>query len=353
MIESFGFGRVLVTGATGFLGRHVVRHLLARPRMRVRVLVRSKERLRGTAGVDCERMEIALGDLTEKATFRGACQGVDAVFHCAALSPTNFGRGNRLEDFGRINEEGTAALANDAQRAGVKRFIFVSSTAAMGTPSKSVIDEETSCRPDSPYQRSKRNGEVRLLEMCRDGFPAVILRPCLITGEGKVGGELLKLFRLCRRGIFPVFGHRLDVEKPLVFVEDVVQVILRAAVYGRPGEVYLVHSGGRYTLGQILHVAGRLVGNPRPYINIPLPLAHAAARFSTPLFRIIGRVPPLSPERLTMYLADRRIVIDKARKELGYEPCHQDLEEILGHSLRDFVRTGQLEVPMTGDRSYP
>ena len=57
---------------------------------------------------------------------------------------------------------------------------------------------------------------------------------------------------------------------------------------------------------------------------------------------VIGRPPPLAPERLALFLSDRRIVIDKARRELGYQPRHQDLEEILGRAYRDFVRTGQL-----------
>jgi len=119
-------------------------------------------------------------------------------------------------------------------------------------------------------------------------------------------------------------------------------VLLDAPTRGRSGEIYLIHSGGRHTLGGILEAVGRLVGNPRPYRNVPLPLAVAASRITTPLARWIGRPPPLSPERLALFLANRRIVIDKARRELGYEPRDHDLVEILGRAYRDFVRTGQL-----------
>jgi nucleoside-diphosphate-sugar epimerase len=178
--------------------------------------------------------------------------------------------------------------------------------------------------------------------MSRDGLPAVILRPCLIAGEGKRGGDLLRLFKLCRRGLFPVFASSLDTAKPLVAVDDVVQALLLASVRGRAGEVYLVHSGARHTLGQILEVAGRLVGNPRPYRRLPLLPAFAAAQLVASLARGVGRTPPLSPERLELYLTDRSIVIDKARRELGYQPCHQDLDDMLGRAFRDFARTGQL-----------
>jgi nucleoside-diphosphate-sugar epimerase len=341
-IESLEPGRVLVTGATGFLGRHLTRSLQSGRQLRVRVLARSMERIHEVFGEDAEPLDVVPGDVTDETSLGDACRNVDVIFHCAALGTSAYGPNNRPEDYGRINQEGTAALAAEARRAGVRRFVHVSSTGAMGAPLDAVIDEQTPCRPASAYQRSKRDAELRLLEMCRDGFPAVILRPCLITGEGKRGGDLVRLFRLCRRGLFPVFGHRLDVQKPLVSVDDVVDALVLAATRGRPGEIYLVHSGGRHTLGQILDVAGRLVGKSRPYLNVPLPLARVVARLSSPLARMVGRTPPLSTQRLELFLADRRIVIDKARRELGYEPRHQDLNEMLGRVYRDLVQTGQL-----------
>jgi nucleoside-diphosphate-sugar epimerase len=334
--------RVLVTGATGFLGRHLTRTLLVEGESEVGILVRSERGIDDLFGGDRERLRVFLGDLGSEAVLREACRHVDTVFHCAALGPSAYGTQNRPEDYARVNVEGTTLLAREARGAGVGRFVHVSSTGAMGAPPDEIIDEDTDCRPESPYQRSKRDAELRLLEMCRDGFPAVIVRPCLIAGEGKRGGDLVKLFRLCRRGLFPVFDRRLDVEKPLVAVDDAVEAIVLAAAKGRSGEIYLIHSGSRHTLGAILDVAGRLVGNPRPYRNVPLPLAVAASRVTTPVARWIGRSPPLAPERLAMFLSDRRIVIDKARRELGYRPRHQDLEEILGRAYRDFVRTGQL-----------
>ena len=170
----------------------------------------------------------------------------------------------------------------------------------------------------------------------------VILRPCLVAGEGKRGGEFLRLFRLCRRGLFPVLGGRLDVEKPLILVDDLVQALLRAAGRGPAGEVYLVHSGGRHTLGAILHEAGRLVGARRPYLRIPFSVALAAAHLTTPIARLLGRPPPLTPGRLRLFVADRHIVIDKAREVLRYAPEHQDLAEMLGRTHAWYTRTGQL-----------
>ena len=144
----------------------------------------------------------------------------------------------------------------------------------MGAPSQATVDETTPCRPTSPYAVTKRLAEEGLQELGRrTGLEVAIVRPCLIAGEGQRGGVLLKLFKLCRQGLFPVFGGRLDVQKPLVDVEDVARALMLAAVRGAPGEIYLVTSGVRHTLGEMLAVAGRLTGNPRPYRRIPLPLA--------------------------------------------------------------------------------
>jgi nucleoside-diphosphate-sugar epimerase len=334
---------VLVTGATGFVGQHLVRRLLSEPRAQVRVLVRRPERVRELFGEGASRLEIAAGDLAEPASLSGICEGIASVFHAGAKVPYGLAAGETPELFGRVNLAGTQALAREAIRSGVARFVHLSSTAAMGTPHETVVDEATPCRPASAYEISKRAAEETLLALHREqGLGAVILRPCLVAGEGKHGGEFLRLFRLCRRGLFPVLGGRLEVEKPLLMVDDLVQALLRAAGRGPAGEVYLVHSGGRHTLGEILRVAGRLLGTRRPYLRIPYSVALAAAHLTTPVARLLGRPPPLTPGRLRLFVADRRIAIDKARTGLGFAPEHQDLEEMLGRTHAWYTRTGQL-----------
>jgi nucleoside-diphosphate-sugar epimerase len=268
---------------------------------------------------------------------------VEVVFHSGSAVPYALKADDPAAEFEQVNVQGTASLAAEALRAGVTRFVHVSSTAAMGTPSVRVVDETTLCRPTSSYQRSKRASEESLLEIHRKtGLAVLIVRPCLVAGEGKKGGEFLKLFKLCRKGMFPVIGARLEVEKPLIAVDDVVQALLRASRRGRPGEIYLVHSDGHHTLGQILRATGRLVGNPRPYLSIPLPVARAAVHVATPLAKLLRRSAPLTPERLEMFIADRHIDIRKAREELGYSPEHQDLQQMLTRTYTHYLRTGQL-----------
>ena len=134
-----------------------------------------------------------------------------------------------------MNVDATLTLAMLAAAAGVRRFVFVSSTAVIGTPETPVVDESTPCNPTSPYEVTKRLAEEGLLELgARTGLEVVIVRPCLIAGEGQRGGLLLRMFQLCRRGLFPVIGGRLDMHKPLVDVEDVAHALILAATRGEP-----------------------------------------------------------------------------------------------------------------------
>lgn len=333
---------VLVTGATGFVGRHLVRTLAETSGARMRLVSRSAAPDVPAAAAR-ERSCFVQADLIDPEAPILLCDGIDTVFHAAAVMPGQPGKPPSLEDYRRVNVDATLRLAAAAARAGVRRFVFVSSTAAMGAPALPVVDETTPCRPSSPYEVTKRLAEEGLLELGRQsGLEVAIVRPCLIAGEGQHGGVLLKLFKLARKGMFPVFGGRLDVQKPLVDVEDVARALMLAAVAGPTGEIYLVTSGVRHTLGEMLAVAGRLTGNPRPYRSIPLPLARAAALATTPLARLLGREPPLSPERLDLFLADRAIDIGKARRELGYSPVLRDLASMLGRTYAWYGMTGQL-----------
>ena len=193
------------------------------------------------------------------------------MVHAAAAAAQRSPAPSRsLDEYRRVNVDATLTLAMLAAAAGVRRFVFVSSTAAMGAPEAAVVDETTPCRPTSPYEVTKRLAEEGLLELgARTGLEVVIVRPCLIAGEGQRGGVLLKMFQLCRKGLFPVFGGRLDVHKPLVDVEDVAHALILAATQGRPSEIYLVTSGVRHTLGEMLAIAGSLTGKPRPYRACP------------------------------------------------------------------------------------
>jgi len=332
--------RLLVTGATGFLGRHVVAAAKAAGWI-VRVLARPTSNLGPIAGL---YDEVHTGDVTDAASLRGSCEGVTAVVHCACAVASTFDAGRAADAaFMAVNADGTANLADEVMKVPGLRFVQVSSTAAMGAPQTAVVGPDSPCQPKTPYQRSKRAAELLLLERAEQGLNVVIVRTCVIAGPGKERSELLKMFKLVKAGLFPFLGNNLDIQKPLIEVDDVVQALLLATERGTGGGVYLVTSGARHTMREILEVAQSLTGGPRTHVAIPV----AAARLAARAFAQAGRfLPdwnvPITDERIDLFLADRQIDISRAERELGYAPKHQSVEEMLGATYRYYRQRGMI-----------
>ena len=129
----------------------------------------------------------------------------------------------------------------------------------------------------------------------------------------------------------------------MIMVDDLVDAIILAVDKGGPGEIYLLHSDGHHTLGEILAAAKRVVGARRSHIPVPLPVAKLAALG----FSVLNRLrpswnPPLTPERVALFVSDRKIDISKARRELGFVPKIQDLDVMLGRTYQGYVEDGQI-----------
>jgi nucleoside-diphosphate-sugar epimerase len=312
----------LVTGCTGFLGRHLVRNLAESGPVRLRLVA--------PGGVVAD-LPAAARPVSEFVAQDAAdpmnLAGVDAVLHL--LQPRT---GGPREPFDRHGVDATLALALHAAEAGVRRFVLVSST-AVGDPPLG--------RP-GPQALTMRLAEEGLGELAaRSRLELIILRPCLMAGEGQAGGALLTLFRLCRRGLLPVFG-RLDAPRAIVDVEDVARAILRAIDHGAPGSVYPLTSGVHHELSEILAVVGGLVGNPRPYLRLPATPVREALNAIDGLLGHLGRRPPWSDDLLGLLLGGRVSAIDSSRRELGYAPHFRDLRAMLARTYAWFGMSGQL-----------
>jgi nucleoside-diphosphate-sugar epimerase len=323
----------LVTGATGFIGRHLVRRLLDQG-WNVRGLVRGHPHPRWLH----EGVDTVVGDLTRPSSLSGSASGCDVVFHTACATAATFAAGRDAEMlFMRVNRDGTEAMAREAAAAGA-RFVHLSSTAAMGVSSGAgarLVDEESVPAPISPYGRSKLQAERSLEKLARiTDLDYVILRPCMTAGPGKRGGEVRKLVKLAGLGLIPVVRGTEDAIKPIVFVEDVVTVMLQAWAKGGSGRVYLIHDGGDHTLMEIVAAAGRVAGRKRPHVLLPeAPLRSLARGFDAVHARLPRFEPPLTTGRLEMLETSRRISIERARRDLGYDPEWTDVEEMLRLSV--------------------
>jgi len=328
--------RVLITGGTGFIGKHLLRALCAAGHS-CRVLVRPESDLAPLAELV---LEVVRGDVTDPSSLRGIADGMDVVYHLAAAGHVTAQSPDAYARFRALNVDGTRHLIAACLGSGISRFIHFSSTAAVGPVRRPIIDETTPCQPQTPYQRSKYESEqVALAAWQQEGFPAVILRPCMVYGpDGK--GEFLKICRLMARGIFPRVGRGANLT-PIVHVRDVVQAASSAATRARPGEVYFVASAQSYPAATIRQHVLAALGVWRPYPYVPLWLVLAGAYGLETVARWTGRTPLVTRQNIRSTVADRVFDIRKARRELGYQPA-VPLDEGIRETVAWFRQEGVL-----------
>ena len=302
--------KAFVTGASGFVGSHVVHELHAQG-WEVHVLARRTSNLEELAGVP---FELHFGDVTDAdSVFKAMPKQVDAVFHVAAS--TNFWSRKNEEQI-RINVTGTHNMVEAAIDADAGRFIHTSSFVTWGFPGVEV--NENSPRDSSSdwinYVKTKHESEFEVLQAAADGWlDAVVLNPANVLGPGD-WRNWSRVFRMVDQqkvpGAPPGGGNFCD-------VREVAKAHVRAFHDGGKGEKYLL--GGEFArIVDVLAIAGEMMNKPVPTRPMPAWLLQASARLMTALSLFTGKEPDLTPEAAVM--ASRDIICNsgKAERELGY-----------------------------------
>jgi len=251
---------IFVTGATGFLGHNLIPLLVERGH-RVRALVRPTSDLGYLR--ECG-IELASGDVRDADAVHAAMAGCDAVIHAAG----KFRFWGQYEEFHDINVEGTRNVLEAAQRAGVRRFIHISTIAVVGSPTPAMlITENTPCQPVDDYQRSKLEGE-RLVRAyhAEHGLPAILLRAGAFYGPWGRYAFNRMFFEDPLKGLPLRVHHGQHVTFP-IFVPDLCHTIESALMNGQPGEIYNV-CGPCLTHNEVNAIVGRLAG-VRTWIEAP------------------------------------------------------------------------------------
>ena len=302
---------ILVTGAAGFIGSHLVRELL-RWGNRVTCLVRPGEGIAAIAGLDCRFL---YGDLLDPTALDEAVAGAEYVFHLAAVMG-----GAAPEMLFRVNSEGTKNLVAACCRQDVrpKHFLFASSVTVMGPSAKDHdLDEGAPCRPVSDYGKSKLAAE-EFLASAENTLPYTIIRLPVVYGPGSEGG-LYIFFKLLSRGLQVNVG---TLEATVCFVWDVVQGMIAAAANPRTrGEVYILGEAQAYNLNQIYRTISQIL-NKRPItLRLPYFVLHALSFIMRIVSRLTRSIPVLTGEELTLYLKKRywRYDTSKARRDFGFQ----------------------------------
>jgi len=308
--------RLLVTGASGFIGGWIARGLHERG-YRVRALYRRErppERLAELAAAGAELIRV---DLTSEAEVRSAVSAQEAVVHAAGLV-SDWGP---AELFHRLNVEATERLLSEARAAGCRVFLYIGSAAVHGFgPHHRSTEQGPYYPPVSAYQASKRQAEEAVLAADGPGMRTVVLRPADVYGPGDTN-IFYRMLADQEKGIRATLGggRRLT---SVVYIEDLVRVVVLALEREEAaGEVFNITSGERVSWGELMGYTSSLLG-VHPWFELPLPLAWVLAGLLTGGYRLfrIRRDPPLTLYRWAHLAYDFDFSIEKARRLLGYEP---------------------------------
>ena len=302
--------RVLVTGAGGFLGSHLVERFRAAGD-HVRALVRSGNTPPPVADTSAE---IVTGDITDPALQARVARDIDVVVHAASLV-TEVAVGDA--EYFRVNAVATAALADQAASAGVGRFIFVSSTSVHAPNTGKALDERSPFAPQDAYGASKAEAEHRLREVgSKTGMAVVSIRPSRIYGPRDA--SLGRVFRAIARGRFLLVGDG-AAEVDFVYVGDVVEALWQAAARGEG--VYVVGGPERVSIERFFREIASALGRQLPPLRLPLAPAMLAAACIARGYTTFGLEPPVAPKRFAFFRNSRVVDNSRAAADLGYAPA--------------------------------
>ena len=304
--------RAFVTGATGFIGRYMVRRLLEEG-VPVRAFVRSPERLDRDV---VRHIEVTTGDLRDGTGFETATRGVHTVLHLAACARA---WSRDPFEFHDVNVRAIEQLLEASQRNGIERFVHVSTLLTLPPYRRAPVSE--SVQQPTPYEETKLAGERRVESYSANGLNAVIVHPTRVYGPGPLtdANGVTRVMALYIAGRFRVRLADHDVLANYVHAEDVAAGILAAARHGRSGAHYMLGGGENVSFREFLELVAEVSGSRQRTIALPAAAALTVARGAEALARFGGSTS-ITAGWVRVFLEDRRVDITASRDELSYQP---------------------------------
>jgi nucleoside-diphosphate-sugar epimerase len=321
--------KYFITGATGFIGGHLVAKLIARGDQLI-CLVRNPDKATSLAK---QGVLLAKGDVSDRAVMREAMRGVDGVFHIAAL----YKLGLEFRDQMVVaNVEGTRNTLEAAIEAGVPKIVYTSTVGVFGNTRGQIVDESYRTAPQtlsSEYERTKWTAHYEVaVPLQQKGAPIVIIQPGVVTGLGDTSPLNMVYDYYLRRMPF-MMGPQAGVT--VAHVDDIVDGHLLAVDKGRSGESYIL-AGPSLTYKQMMEMWQGICGIPAPRLWLPGWTASLSSQLIGGLEKVFKLKTALSSEALATQ-ADYTYyaTADKARRELGWQPrpLEQTFKEVLDSKL--------------------
>ncbi|WP_447968822.1 NAD-dependent epimerase/dehydratase family protein [Nitrospira sp. M1] len=307
--------RVLVTGATGFVGGHLTRRLVNDGAC-VRVLVRKSSDQTVVDGLQSLGAEVIYGDITDQAAVHDAVKSMEYIFHIAALF-RSAKHGDRI--YYDINVEGTRNVLDAAEHASVQRVLHCSTVGVHSHIPQPPAAEDEDYRPGDIYQLTKCEGEKLARERFASGrVVGTIVRPAMIWGQGDT--RTLKLYKGVAHRRFPIIGNGKTLTH-WVDVNDLVDGFLLAAENeAAKGQTYIFAGERPVSISELVVTISRVAGvKPWPFKVPALPI-QLLGSLTESICKPIGIEPILHRRRVDFFTKTRSFDTSKAKKELGFRP---------------------------------
>lgn len=338
---------VFVTGSTGLLGSNLVRALVEQGH-NVKALARHREKARKVLGN--LNVEIVTGDMENVDAFEEHLQGVDVLMHTAAYFREYYQPGeDHWHKLGLINIQGTVNILTAAERQGVKKAIYVSSSATIGSnPDGTLSDEMSGTAGDEMdfnlYARSKVVAEegIEHWRSTHHDMPVVLINPTWIWGPGDAGptaaGKLILDFLQGNLPAIPSGGSS------VVDARDIAQAMIAAVTHGRDGERYIVNNQ-YYSLAEIISMLSKITGRPAPRLHMPYAIGMAFATVSELAARVTGHPPIATRDGIRTLNYKVEYNNAKAARELGHQP--RSFEQTLRDEVQWYIDKGYIQQAFT------
>jgi len=326
---------VLVTGATGFTGKVLVKRLLALG-ANVRAIARQSSDLSPFAD---DQIRWFRGDVYDPDTVAKACTGVEYIFHVAAAF-----RQAKItdEEYSKVHVESTKLLARAVCGSEkFKRFVHVSTMGVHGHIENPPGDENSPYAPGDQYQRTKLEAEQWLREYAgQDGLPYTVIRPTGIYGPGD--RRLLKVFKMATWPVFPILGNG-KCYYHLVHVEDLVEAIVLAAHHEAAlFDVFLAGDREPVQLEEMARIVAHEARRKIRVLRIPVTPFFIAADICEAVCKPLGIEPPLYRRRVAFYTKDRWFDTSKIHQKLGF-CCAYSNEHGIRSTTRWYQKQGWIK----------
>ena len=326
--------KVLVTGGTGFTGKALVRRMLQEGH---EVIALDRQEGHKSQEMRDWGAEVVIGSVTDQEVVSRCMKGVEVVHHVAAAFRDLRVPRSRYRE---VNVDGTRNVLEAALAEGVRKFIYCSTCGVHGNVDRPPAGEDAPIQPADYYQQTKYDAEPIVNSYLARGLKTTILRPAAIYGPGDPGRFYL-IFKQLERGWFPMFGYG-PVLYHSLYIDNFLDAFVLAMDESKGlGEAYLIADEKYLTIEELVRRAAAAMGVKVRFRRYPIWPVIASGYVVDAFCRPFGIEPPLHPRRVDWYRQTRAFRIDKARRELGYQP-RIGLDEGLRRACQWYREQGML-----------